>query len=67
MCKRVAAVWGGVLYQRANDNNSRQQVRNFLNALRNNSQFTLSSTNPSFSETFSLNGSSRALSGCNGL
>lgn len=58
---------GGVLYQRANDNASRQQVRNFLNALQNNNQFTLSSTNPSFSETFSLNGSSRALSGCNGL
>jgi serine/threonine protein kinase len=58
---------GGVGYNRVTDDNSRQQVRDLLNELRQSKQISLSSTDPSFSQTFPLNGSQQALAGCEGL
>ena len=56
----------GVLYHRVTNSNSRQIILSFLDQMRRSSQFTVSSNNPRFSETFSLSGSRAALSGCPG-
>ena len=56
----------GVLYHRVTDNNSRQAISSFIDQMRRSNEFTVSSNNPLFSETFSLSGSRAALSGCPG-
>lgn len=56
----------GVLYHPVTDNNSRQIIQNFLGQMRRSNQFTVSNTNPRFSETYPLTGSRQALSGCLG-
>lgn len=57
----------GVLYHRVADDAARQSIRAFLAQVRRSNQITFTSSNPSFSETFPLQGSSAALSGCNNL